>query len=66
MWKFLAGVWLGSALSGRDSAPIGGDDNGGSGGGGCALGCLFLVVCCILLALACYLVVSCVGATSGA
>lgn len=63
MWKFLAGVWLGSALSGRDSAPIGGDDNGGSGGGGCALGCLFLVVCCILLALVFCMIASCTDAT---
>lgn len=65
MWKFLAGMWLGAALSGSDSAPRGGDDNGGGGGGGCMTGCLFLIACCILLFLTCRLIASCVD-TAGA
>lgn len=47
MWDFLAGLWLGSALSGG---------NRGGGGGGC--GCLMSMIALLVM---CYMLACCVG-----
>ncbi len=60
MWNFLAGLWLGAALSAGDDGP--GNDNGPHEPGGCAAGCVVTLICLIVIVLCCMAVASCIDA----
>jgi len=57
MWNFLAGLWLGAALSAGDDEPR---NNRGNEPGGCAEGCVLTIIFLIVIVLCCCAVASCI------